>query len=65
LPLTITIEPDIFGVMRVPKGNVQYVSKLIIDSITNDLQCPYVVTNLGFEVVISAPDISTVRIVEE
>jgi hypothetical protein len=44
---------------------VQSVAKQITDSITTDLQCPYVVTNLGFEVVISAPDITTVRIVED
>lgn len=61
----ITLRPDCFGVMRVPKGMVQSVAKQITDSITTDLQYPYVVTNLGFEVVISAPDITTVRIVED
>lgn len=63
--MAVLYEPDSRGYIRVPHGKVQFYAQRLIQSLQNDLGKFTVVTNLGFEVRISADDVMTVTIIED
>lgn len=62
---TVSRDVDVYGYLRVPKGQVQFYASRLIRSIQDDLHKFTVVTNLGFQVTVSAEGVRTVTVIEE